>query len=984
MDSSEERRNSSTFSRVAKYISFRATVLFVIISAGIFLAIVIVNYGGYIDNIHRADIDESLNFISLSMRGASSEELAQATESYRWAMEEAYGLHQPFLLRCVRWWYQTMTFNWGISYRIGVDRFLSSKAEAVTRIVLSRVPYTLLLAGSTNLILFFASIFVSLSLSKKNGSLLDRLTIALSPLSSIPNWVYGIILTVIFAGELRLLPFNGMYDTFPPTTKLGYIPIVLKHMILPVSAIFLGMFFSTVYTWRTFFLIHSGEDYLELATAKGLPTKIVERRYILRPTLPYIITSFAMLMITFWQGIIVLEVFFDWPGLGQLFMQSIVIKEMSVTIGIVTVFAFLLGITVFLLDIIYALVDPRVKIGGSGLTDKSVNLEKRSFQFRFSLNFSECLRSLWRSSAPSINSRVNLLIKQFSTQLVPGSQPRRVSPPKWTSQIGGRGGMVISGYCPHLKLENNRGQVLQAASQRCRCYVHGHPERIGNSFQSIVCRTAAYSTCPRWMPVSANPPTKKVKLVLPGRVGVLPKKAGGLYSAFRELLRYPMAVAGILIILALIGVSIYTMIAIPYKEAVALWGPETASKYHIPKVAMPVWVNWFRKDPLPPTIIQNSSIGAASKVFIPRASGALDETITYTIDYPYGGFPQDMLIIFNGQYEKKPFVSLTWRTPDGREFELGNFSVVSTQRYVVNQDLPQKYLAGQIIQKEDTLFSGSGGPAVIQILFKNPAVTDQNAPLKGTYTLKIDTTMFEDNANLDAEVILYGQVYGLAGSDDRRRDLMVALLWGTPVALTFGFLGAISTGLISMLIAAVGVWFGGWVDSAIQRLTEINMILPTLPIAITIYYLYSKSIWMILGVIIILSIFGSAIKTYRAAFIQVKELPYIEAAQAYGASNWRIIRHYLLPRIIPLLIPQLVILVPSYVFFEATLAYLNVSDPVLPTWGKVVYDALTRGTFTGHYYWVLEPVALMILTGLAFAVVGFALDSILNPRLRLI
>lgn len=158
--------------------------------------------------------------------------------------------------------------------------------------------------------------------------------------------------------------------------------------------------------------------------------------------------------------------------------------------------------------------------------------------------------------------------------------------------------------------------------------------------------------------------------------------------------------------------------------------------------------------------------------------------------------------------------------------------------------------------------------------------------------------------NYRVPMILYGQVYGLAGTDDMRRDLMVALLWGTPIALAFGFLGAIFNGVISMLIAAVSVWFGGWVDSAIQRLTEINMILPTLPIAITIYYLYSKSIWMILGVIIILSIFGSTIKTYRAAFMQVKESPYIEAAQAYGASDWRLIRSYLVPRIIPLLIPQ--------------------------------------------------------------------------------
>jgi peptide/nickel transport system permease protein len=190
--------------------------------------------------------------------------------------------------------------------------------------------------------------------------------------------------------------------------------------------------------------------------------------------------------------------------------------------------------------------------------------------------------------------------------------------------------------------------------------------------------------------------------------------------------------------------------------------------------------------------------------------------------------------------------------------------------------------------------------------------------LQDTYTLRINATMFEEDADLDAELILYGQVYGLADTDDLRRDLMVALLWGTPVALAFGFLGAITSCILSMMIAAVGVWYGGWVDNIIKRLTEVNMILPTLPIAIMIYYLYSKSVWMILGVIILLSIFGKEIKTYRAAFLQVKELPYIEAVQAYGASNWRIIRQYQVPRIIPLIIPQLVILIPSYVFFEAT------------------------------------------------------------------
>jgi peptide/nickel transport system permease protein len=146
---------------------------------------------------------------------------------------------------------------------------------------------------------------------------------------------------------------------------------------------------------------------------------------------------------------------------------------------------------------------------------------------------------------------------------------------------------------------------------------------------------------------------------------------------------------------------------------------------------------------------------------------------------------------------------------------------------------------------------------------------------------------------------------------------------------------------------------------------------------------YSRSIWVILGVVILLSIFGAGIKSYRAIFLQVKESPYIEAARAYGAGNLRIIVQYMIPRIVPLLIPQLVVLIPSYVFLEATLAVLGLGDPVLPTWGKVIDDANRNGAlFNGYYYWVLQPAALLIVTGLGFAMVGFALDRVFNPRLR--
>ncbi|MGD2027780.1 MAG: ABC transporter permease subunit, partial [Anaerolineales bacterium] len=137
------------------------------------------------------------------------------------------------------------------------------------------------------------------------------------------------------------------------------------------------------------------------------------------------------------------------------------------------------------------------------------------------------------------------------------------------------------------------------------------------------------------------------------------------------------------------------------------------------------------------------------------------------------------------------------------------------------------------------------------------------------------------------------------------------------------------------------------------------------------------------GATIILNIFGTAIKTYRAIFLQIRESTYIEAAKAYGASDMRIVFRYLIPRIIPLLIPGLVLGVPAFVFLEASLAVLGLGDPVLPTWGKVINDAWVHAAlYHDQYYWIVEPAILLMITGFSFALLGYSLDRIFNPRLR--
>lgn len=440
-------------------------------------------------------------------------------------------------------------------------------------------------------------------------------------------------------------------------------------------------------------------------------------------------------------------------------------------------------------------------------------------------------------------------------------------------------------------------------------------------------------------------------------------------NTFKELSRYPSAIIGLAIIGVLVLLSIYAIITIPYKQALVLWRGGEGIWYENPRYAAPSWMNFFSRTKEPETIHLSTLDGTASKT-VTTGEKTNDTDITFTFDYPYDDYPQDIAVFFTAKFtQKEPFVNMSWKTPDGREIRVANFAVSESEAYYVSQDSKlQRRLSG--LPPEKGLFVADPAEGL-------------TPPVKGTYQLLVSATTFEPDSTVDAEMVLYGKVHGIAGTDHLRRDLRVALLWGTPVALAFGLLAALGTTAITMVIAAVGVWLGGWVDGLIQRITEVNLVLPFLPILIMVGTFYSHSIWVILGVVILLSIFGAAIKTYRAVFLQVKESPYIEAARAYGAGSARIIFSYLVPRIIPLLIPQLVTLIPAFVFLEAGLAILGLGDPTLPTWGKIINDAQQNGAlYKGLYYWVLEPAAFLMVAGLAFALLGFSLDRIFNPRLR--
>ncbi len=353
------------FGKLGKHMLLRALSLIVTVVIAVYLTVLIANWGGHMDQNRRNNIEYNVaiavyaNPASQALSTSELQELVQKRAEHEF---KSQGLDRPFIVRSFSYLWDAVTLNLGRSEQLTSD----SGSRDVRRVLLERLPPTLILLGTAELIIFILALFVALYLSRRYGSFLDRAVIALAPTSAAPAWLYGLFLIMIFAAVLKVLPWGGMVAAPPPPTKWGYFFSLLRHMVLPVTAMVISSIFASIYSWRTFFLIYSSEDYIELARAKGLSSRALERRYILRPTLPPIITSFMLMVIFMWMGAVVLETVFCWPGIGRLFYQAVQLSDTPVIIGTVVILGYLLAASVLLLDFIYAALDPRVRLGAEG------------------------------------------------------------------------------------------------------------------------------------------------------------------------------------------------------------------------------------------------------------------------------------------------------------------------------------------------------------------------------------------------------------------------------------------------------------------------------------------------------------------------------------------------------------------------------------------------------------------------------------------
>jgi peptide/nickel transport system permease protein len=262
-------------------------------------------------------------------------------------------------------------------------------------------------------------------------------------------------------------------------------------------------------------------------------------------------------------------------------------------------------------------------------------------------------------------------------------------------------------------------------------------------------------------------------------------------------------------------------------------------------------------------------------------------------------------------------------------------------------------------------------------------VFGRSGPLNGEYIFNIIVyRLTEENTLNDIKLTIAGSVYGIMGTDALGRDLFGGIVWGSRIALIIGLGVAIISVAIALVYGTLSAYVGGWTDEALQRIQEFVISIPVLPLLLILAYVFTPSVWNLIFLLVIFS-WPGPVKTIRSMALQIREQLYITSAKAIGLSTWRVISRYILPQILPYTFALVAFSVPGAILTEAGVSFLLGNQGALEvTWGRILNDAEKySAVLTGMWWWVIPPGLMISIAGLAFVLVGNALDRVLNPRL---